>query len=638
MRVITVLGPSQSGKTTLVRHLAGLEGGGKPEAADHLALTPFSFLGEDWCAIDVMGGPECWAMTGGALMASDAAVLCVPADPDAVLLAAPWLRAVEASGTPCFVFINKIDAAKGRVRDIVAALQAVSNHSVLLRQIPIREGGVIVGAVDLISERAWRYREGMTSDLVEIPAAERDREAEARAHLLEDLSDFDDRLLEQLIEDKVPASGALYAIAAREVQDNVVMPAFLGAAAHHNGVTRLMKALRHETPPVDVLRRRLAGGGTEPLAVAFHAQIRRHLGKVTVLRALAEGVVAGAHLGGGNLGGLLGLGGAAAPDRLAAGSVALAVKSDQLSAGRLLLAEAALPVPGWVPGPAPMLARLLSPVNERDETRLSSALARMVDVDPYLRVEQDAASGHSVLRVQGPMHLRRVLEHLETDFGIAVKAEKRPAQWKETIAAGCTHNYRHRKQSGGAGQFADVTIQVAPRGRGEGFRFDEAVKGGAVPRNYIPAVEEGVREGLARGPLGFPVVDVGVTLVDGKHHAVDSSDQAFATAGRMAVKEALAQAGPVLLREIERVEAHVPSTFSGALVALVSGLKGQVLGFDRDPESRGWDVFRALIPAAAEEDLIHELAARTQGTGWIEAQFDHYEEVYGRDAEAVGKA
>ena len=262
--MITVLGPSQSGKTTLVRHLAGLEGGGKPEVADHLALTPFSFLGEDWCAIDVTGGSECWAMTGGALMASDAAILCVPSDPDAVLLAAPWLRVVEASGTPCFVFINKIDTAKGRVRDIVAALQAISSHSVLLRQIPIREGGVVVGTVDLISERAWRYREGMTSDLVELPAAERDRETEARAQLLEDLSDFDDRLLEQLIEDQVPATGALFGIAAREVQDNVVVPAFLGSAAHHNGVTRLMKALRHETPTVGALGRRLARGGTKP--------------------------------------------------------------------------------------------------------------------------------------------------------------------------------------------------------------------------------------------------------------------------------------------------------------------------------------------------------------------------------------
>ncbi|MBA3910805.1 MAG: elongation factor G, partial [Rhodobacter sp.] len=205
MRVFTVLGPSQSGKTTLVQHLAGLESGGKPEIADHLALTRFSFLDEDWCAIDVVGGPECWAMTGAALMASDAAVICVPADPEAALLAAPWMRQVEASGTPCFLFINKMDAAKGRVRDIVEALQAHSTHSIVLRQIPIREGGIVVGAVDLISERAWRYREGLTSALVEIPAAERSREAEARAQLLEGLSDFDDTLLEELIEDRAPA-------------------------------------------------------------------------------------------------------------------------------------------------------------------------------------------------------------------------------------------------------------------------------------------------------------------------------------------------------------------------------------------------------------------------------------------------
>jgi elongation factor G len=638
MRVFTVLGPSQSGKTTLVKHLAGLEGGEKPETADHLALTRFSFLGEDWCAIDVIGGAECWTMVGGALMASDAVVLCVPADPDAALLAAPWLRAVEASGTPCFIFINKIDAAQGRVRDVVAALQAVSSHSLVLRQIPIRDGGAVVGAVDLISERAWRYREGMPSALVEIPAAERGREAEARAQLLESLSDFDDTLLEQLIEDRVPATAALYAIAAKEVQDTVIVPALLGAAGHHNGVLRLMKALRHETPSVDTLRGRLASNGKEPLAVAFHGQNRRHLGKITFLRALADGVAIGGQLGGGNLGGFIGLGSTVAPDHLAAGEIGLAVKSDQLSAGRRLLSGATLPPPDWMPGPKPMLVRLLTPASERDETRLSVALTRLGEVDPYLGVEQDPDTGQSVLRVQGPMQLRRVLERLNQDFGIAVEAGQRPARWKETISHGCTHSYRHRKQSGGAGQFADVSIRLTPRGRGEGFAFDEVVKGGAVPRNYIPAVEEGAREALVRGPSGFPVIDVGVTLLDGKHHAVDSSDQAFSTAGRMAVKEALALAGPVILREIDRVEIHVPSSCSGALVSLVSGLKGQVLGYDGDSESRGWDVFRALVPAAAEEDLIHELAAKTQGTGWYAAEFDHYEEVNGREAETLGKA
>lgn len=636
MRVFTVLGPSQSGKTTLVQHLAALEGGAaKPEPADHLALTRFAFMGEDWCAIDVAGGPEYAAMSRGALMASDIAVLCVPPDPEAAMLAAPWLRAIEASGTPCLIFVNKMDAAEARMRDIVAALQDYSSHAIVLRQVPIREGGQVVGAVDLISERAWRYRAGSTSTLVEMPAAVRDRESEARTELLEHLSDFDDRLLEQLIEDRIPATGNLYSIAARETQEKAVVPAFMGAGLHNNGVLRLMKALRHEAPQVAGLRARLGGAA---IAVAFHAQSRKHLGKVAFLRALAEGVATGAQLGGGNLGGLNGLNGTAAPSPLPPGEVALAVKSDQLSAGQPLTAEAALPVPAAVRGHPPMLARVLVPANDRDEVRLSAALARLAETDPCLAVEQDADSGHALLRVQGPMHLRRVIEMLAEDFGIAVEASPRPGRWKETISQPVATHYRHRKQTGGAGQFADVVLSVTPRGRGEGFAFDEVVKGGAVPRNYIPSVEEGAREAMGRGPLGFPVIDVGVTLSDGKHHAVDSSDHAFRTAGRMGVKEALAQAGPVLLQGIERVHIHVPSACSGALVSLVSTLKGQVLGFDRDPDRRGWDVFRALLPAAAEEELMHALAGATQGTGWFEAEFDHYEEVYGREAEAISKA
>jgi elongation factor G len=198
--------------------------------------------------------------------------------------------------------------------------------------------------------------------------------------------------------------------------------------------------------------------------------------------------------------------------------------------------------------------------------------------------------------------------------------------------------YRHRKQSGGAGQFADVSLVLTPRPRGDGFAFDEVVKGGAVPRNYIPAIKAGAQDAMAAGPMGFAVIDVGVTLTDGKHHAVDSSDHAFRTAARMALRDGLPLAGPLLLKGIDRVDIHVPSVFSGALVSLVSGLKGQVLGFDRDPAFRGWDVFRAMLPAAATEDFLQALAAATEGTAWIETRFDHYEEVYGPEADTISKA
>jgi elongation factor G len=638
MRCFTVIGPSQSGKSTLVQRLAALEG--VPAASEpmgHLTLTQFSFMDEPWCAIDLPGGAEFAALAQGALMASDAAILCVPSDPDAAMLCAPYMRAISAAGTPCLVFINRMDAPAGRVRDIVAALQAYTRQPIVLRQIPIREGEAVVGAVDLISERAWRYQEGQPSTLVELPKSIAEREAEARGELLEQMSDYDDELLEQLIEDRTPATGALFTIASRELQDRVVIPAFLGAAEHANGMTRLMKALRHEAPQVTALRERLTQDAA-PRAVVFHAQIRKHLGKVLAVRALEDGIATGTQLGGGNLGGLQGLGSSGAAGVLEAGAIALAVKSDQLSAGHPVLSDKVLPAPEWSTAQPPMVARVLIPENERDEVRLSAALTRLQETDPMLAIEAEEETGHTVLKVQGPLHLRRVLAVLKDDIGIPVDTREPQVAWRETISQRVEVKYRHRKQSGGAGQFADVALTIAPRARGEGFAFDEVVKGGAVPRNYIPAVEAGAQEAMDRGPLGFPVIDVAVTLTDGKHHAVDSSDHAFRTAGRMAVREGLAQAGPLLLQSIDRVDIHVPSACSGALVPLVSGLKGQVLGFDRDPEFRGWDVFRATLPASAHEELLQSLAAATQGTAWVEARFDHFEEVYGREAEAISKA
>ncbi len=636
MRSFTVLGPSQSGKTELVRHLAALEGGHpKTETAGHLTLTKFTFMGEGWTAIDLAGGPEYARMAGAALLASDAAILCVAPDPDEAVLAAPYLRAIEDAGTPAFLFINRMDAPKGRIRDIVAALQSYASHSIVLRQVPIREGGQVVGAVDLISERAWRYREGQPSTLVEMPADVVEREHEARAELLEHMSDFDDKLLEELVEDRTPPSAALYAIARRETETAVLIPAFMGSASHANGCLRLMKALRHEAPQVAALKARLGAG--KALAVGFHAQIRKHLGKCVFLRALDSGVAVGGQLGGAGLGGLVEIGGKPGPDRLEAGEIAVSVKSDQLGAGRVFTAAGASDAPGWARGLPPALHRVVTPVSDRDEVRLSSALARMTEADPALTLTQDEETGHAVLGLQGPMHLRQVLHAFADDFGVEVATHVPAPRYLETISAQVEENYRHRKQSGGAGQFADVAVTIRPQVRGAGFAFDEVVKGGAVPRNYIPSVEEGAKEALGRGPLGFPVTDVAVTLTDGKHHAVDSSDFAFRTAGRMALREGLAKAGPVLLQPILRVQVHVPSVFSGAMVSLVSTLSGQVQGFDRDEAHRGWDIFRALLPAATLDDLVQALGSATQGSAWAEAAFDHYEELYGRDAEKISK-
>ncbi len=629
MRVFTVLGPSQSGKTTLIEGLIGLEEQ-RPVTLDIPGVaraSQFSFMGDDWTAIDIAGGAENLSSAVPALAASDAAVLCVGADAEAAVLAAPYFRVIEEAGVPCFLFVNRVDAAAGRISEVISALQVYCRHGIALRQVPIREGGQIVGAVDLISERAWQYQEGKPSALVEIPDSVASREREAREHLLEALADFDDGLMEQLIEDQTPLTETIYETATSVLQHHDLVPALLGSAERRNGMLRLMKSLRHEAPGHEVARERLSEAA-EPLAVGGLADHVKHLGKTVLIRALGEGVGNGKPLAGRNVGSITGLDAKTPMPELAPGDVGLTMKSDHLNVGELYTADAALPPPDWAQAHGPTYRRMIQPVHERDEARLSSALERLSEIDPGLTVTQDALSGHPVLSAQGPQHFRRLLSKLADGFGIEVEEHHVPPAYRETVRKPVSCHHRHRKQSGGAGQFADVVIDVKPLSRGAGESFDEVIKGGAVPRNYIPAVEAGVRDALQEGPNGFPVVDVSVTLTDGKHHSVDSSDFAFRTAGKNAMKEAMAESGVTVLEPIAQVLIHVPSVYAGGLVPTISGMKGQVMGFEGHPTAAGWDVFRAMLPMMALDELTNALASAARGTAWFVAEFDHYTEVH----------
>ncbi|AHC99382.1 elongation factor G [Leisingera methylohalidivorans] len=626
MRVFTILGPSQSGKSTLATALANLDSaeGKRQEVAGVAALQPFSFMGEDWAAIDIAGGADNLAQAGPALAASDAAVLCVPADAGAAVLSAPYLRKLEEAGIPAFIFVNRMDQAADRVAEIVAALQAYCSHNIILRQVPIREDGQVVGAVDLISERAWQYREGEPSALIELPVAMYAREQEARTELLEALADFDDTLLEELIEDQKVMADEAYEVATKVLQHNDLIPALMGSAVHKNGVMRLMKSLRHEAPDVGAALERLSKDA-KVVAVGCMADLVKHLGKTVMVRALDGSVGNGASVGGAALGSLTGVG-STANASLTPGDMGQAVKSDHLNMGFAYARDGAAPLPDWAQPRPSTFRRVITPVNERDDARLSGALERLAEIDPALGVGQDEASGQVLLNLQGPLHMRRVKQALKDEFGVEVEEGVVPPALRETIRKPVQVQYRHRKQSGGAGQFADVVIEVKPLPRGSGFVFEETVKGGAVPKNYIPSVEAGAREALAQGLNGHPVVDICVTLKDGKHHSVDSSDFAFRTAGKNAVREALSEAGAVLLQPIMRVHIHVPSVFTGGLVPVVSGMKGQILGFEAEDGVAGWDVFETLLPMSAQDDLCNTLASATRGTGWFSTDFDHYEE------------
>jgi elongation factor G len=318
-------------------------------------------------------------------------------------------------------------------------------------------------------------------------------------------------------------------------------------------------------------------------------------------------------------------GGAKAGDTIALGRLDGVRSGETIAVGKSPIARIGAPKP-----PQPALAIGLGLKDRKDEVKLSSAVAKLVDEDPSLTLEHNAEMHQILLHGQGEMHLRVALERLMRKYGIEVLREKRRVGYKETIRSATEIRARHKKQSGGHGQFGDVKLDIAPLPRSSGILFNEKITGGAIPRNFIPSVEIGVRDYLSEGPLGFPVVDVAVTLTDGSYHTVDSSDMAFRQAGRLAMSEGMPKCNPVLLEPIMAVSIAVPSEANARINSIISQRRGQILGFDTRLGWPGWDLIEAHIPEAEMDNLIVDLRSATAGVGSFTFLFDHLAEVSGR--------
>ncbi|MBY0431469.1 MAG: elongation factor G, partial [Rhodospirillales bacterium] len=266
---------------------------------------------------------------------------------------------------------------------------------------------------------------------------------------------------------------------------------------------------------------------------------------------------------------------------------------------------------------------------------LTGALAKLVDEDPSLSIEQNPDIGEMVLWGQGEVHLTVAIERLRNRFNLNVVTHRPQIPYRETIRKLQSVHGRHKRQSGGHGQFGDIYVDIAPQARGEGFTFKDTVVGGVVPKQYIPSVEEGVREYLKQGPLGFPVVDVAVTLTAGSYHTVDSSDMAFKTAARIAMTEGMPKCDPILLEPIVAVEVAVPAEYTSRAQRAISGRRGQILGFGAKEGWKGWDTVSGYLPQAEMHDLIVELRSATMGVGTFSWKFDHLQELTGRIADKV---
>ena len=658
-RLIALVGPAGAGKTSLAEALLFASGttdrqgstangssigdssaearsrGGSTETN----LYSFSYLGDKYAIVDAPGSIGFSADAARGLAVADVAIVVVDPDPARAALAAPALRALDELGIPHLIYVNRIDQAHGRIRDLLAALQPMSVSPLIARQIPIREGEKVTGFVDVALERAYHYVPGKPSEPIALPEDLTEREAEARTQLLEQLADHDDTLLEQLLMDQVPEPGTIFADLTRETSDNLGVSVLFGSAQNGWGVRRLLKALRHEAPGPESTAQRL--GVDAPALYAFKIYHGGSVGRLAYARAIGGPVhensdfksSSGEH---GRLGALFSVQGDKTNKIAEAsnGDIIAVAKVDGVKGGDWLGA-AGLPPAIETELPSRNCALAIQPADRKDDVKLSGALARVLEEDPSLTMEQDEASHEMRLRGVNDEHLKTTLAKLKRRYGVEVNHHAPSIGYRESIRRSVQQRGRHKKQSGGHGQYGDVIIEIKPLGRGEGFHFEEKIHGGSIPKQWIPAVEQGVKDAMLKGPLGFPVVDVAVTLLDGSYHSVDSSELAFRLAGRVAMQEAMAQAVPHLLEPVQKLVLVTPASSTSRVSSAVASRRGQMLGMGPREGWTGWDRIDALIPEAELSGLEAELRSMSQGLASYDAEFDHLAELSGHLAEKV---
>jgi elongation factor G len=659
-RNVAIVGPYLSGKTTLLESILSVTGAvtrkgtikdkntvgdSSPEARDrqmtvevNAACTEYS--GIRFTFLDCPGSIEFLQETYNALIGVDAAIVVCEPECERVLTLAPLFQFLDDWEIPHLLFINKLDRAHTNLADVIQAIQSVSSRPLVLHQYPIGQGENASGFIDLVTEQAYHYHPGAPADPIPLPTELKEQEHLARQEMLETLSNFDDHLLEELLEEVEPPREEILKDLKLDLGADLIVPVFFGLADQDFGVRPLLDALLREAPlPEATAERRGVVSNEEPLAQVLKTYYTAQGGKLSLVRVWQGTLNDGMNLNGVRVGGMYRLMGsqqqptntATAGDIVALGRLEGLATGDTLSLDAQ--ANALLPKPEPL---TPVYALALAPEKRGDDVKISTALAKMLDEDPALRWEQHGDTHEVILWGQGEIHLQVALDRLRRKHNLPMTTHLPQIPYKETIrrTASAIHG-RYKHQTGGHGQFGDVYLDIKPMKRGEGFSFSETIVGGVVPRQYIPGVEMGVRESLTHGPLGFPVVDVEVVLTNGSYHAVDSSEQAFKQAARIAMQEGMQKCEPSLLEPILSVTVSVPNDFTSNVLRLVSTRRGQILGYDAKPNWRGWDEVSSYLPQAEMHDFIVELRSLTLGVGFFQWEYDHLQEVPEKITEQV---
>lgn len=659
-RNVALVGPYSSGKTSLLESLLFVTGAitRKGKISDRNTVGDSSTQARDrqmsvevsvahsqyqdlnFTFLDCPGSIEFASETYNALVGAGAAIIVCEPVVDRVLTLAPLLKFLDDWEIPHLIFINKMDRCNSHFNEVLQALKSVSSRPLVPQQYPIRQNNEIIGFIDLINEQAYHYHANSPADPVALPDHLKEEEQIARQEMLETIAEFDDHLLEELLEDINPSREEILQDLKQELGADQIVPVFFGMAERDYGVRHLLTALVEETPaPTITANRRGLDPSADGDAVVqiLKTYFTPQGGRLSLARVWQGTLSDGMALNGVRIGGIYRLMGQQQQPlpQAQAGEIVALGRLEGIATGDVVSSGSQKPDLPKGLQLKPVFALAIAAANRKDEVKLSSALTKLIEEDPSLHWEQHGDTKEVILWGQGEIHLQVALDRLARKYNLPMTTHLPQVPYKETIKTSTKSHGRYKHQTGGHGAFGDVYLDIKPLARGEGFHFHESIVGGVVPKQYIPGVETGVREYLGHGPLGFPVVDIDVTLTDGSYHSVDSSEQAFKQAARLAMTEGLPKCHPVLLEPILSVTVLAPSEYTAKVLQLISGKRGQIQGFEASAEWKGWDQVTAYLPQAEMHDFIVELRSLTMGVGFFQWDEDHLQEVPDKLRDAV---
>lgn len=558
-------------------------------------------------------------------------------------------RQADRYDVPRICFVNKMDRLGANFWRTVGMIRERLNGNPIPIQLPVGIEATFRGVVDLIEQKAWFFSDqlGAKPELAEVPAEMVELVQEHRERLIEAVAETDDSLMHKYLEGEEISNGEIRAALRQATLRSQLVPVLCGTALRNKGIQPLLDAVVDYLPsPIDIPpmiginpytgkeEERTADPKGPLAALCFKIVTDPYMGRLAYLRIYSGTLTNGSVYQNANkekkerIGQLVRMRANQREEmtKVGAGDIAAVLGLKHTFTGETISDANAPIVLETISFPEPVISIAIEPRTKADQDKLSQSLQRLAEEDPTFRVRYDSETGQTLIEGMGELHLEVLIDRMLREFGVRANVGRPQVSYRETITRPVEHEARFVRQTGGRGQFAVVSLRLEPLAQGEGFVFENKVVGGAVPKEFIPAVEQGVREAVeAGGGSGYPLVDMKVALIDGKFHEVDSSEMAFKIAGSMALREGVQRAAPVLLEPMMKVEIVVPDNFAGDVIGDASARRGRIEGME--PHSQGLQAVHASIPLAEMFGYATTLRSNTQGRGTFSMEFDHYEPV-----------